>query len=220
MDRTPPPSRDRDPIEAVLYFLFENWVLLLSLPALAGFGAFVLTSVLPQKFTATLHIPGPPVTIAAFDELWRSPSIAFSPTIQANGSVEIRNVGESEVSARKPVDAMLVTVREIASAAAVDTAKRQAALLDFETRLIVETSEARGAALAAQAHAFALTVTAAEEVNKKASLMNTWAHNLSREEVSIARGSKRSLLFAVFGAFTLALVIAIGRWLWRRSSRS
>lgn len=90
----------------------------------------------PQNFTATLRISAPPAPIAAFDELWRNPAIPFSATILTNGSVEIRRIGDSEASAREPVDAMLVTVQEIASQAAVDVAKRQAALLDFETRLL------------------------------------------------------------------------------------
>lgn len=217
MDKTPATSRDRDPIEAVLYFLFRNWILLVCLPIAASAIALAFALGTPQTFTANLLIPAPPVPLPAFDDLWRDPKNPHGATVSANGNVRISRAAATEATARESVGATQAMVRGMAKEAIAVATERQAALSSLEARLVHEVPTARSETIVAQATALAALVEAAETAAEGTDSLRDWARKLDEREITVSSSGRRLVLLAAFGAFTLALAIAIARWLLRRA---
>jgi len=218
MDRTPTASRDRDPIEAVLYFLFKNWILLVTLPVVAGLGALLVTLFLPPQSVASLRIPSPPVPTAAFDNLWSSPDNQEGATVSVDGSVIIRRAGSNDDDMRSQLEAVRADVLVIAYNAVRMAEKRHAALSEMEAKLLTQTTDDSKDTLATRAAAIVGVIVAAEEATKKVRLLKQWTQHVNAEKIEVSRGTSFAVLFTVFSAFTLALLIAIVRLLSRRST--
>jgi hypothetical protein len=217
MDKTPATSRDRDPIEAVLYFLFRNWILLVCLPIAASAIALAFALGTPQTFTASILIPAPPVPLIAFDDLWRDPKNPHGAMVSANGNVRISRAAATEAEARASVEATQAMIRGMAKDAIAVATERQAVLSSLEARLVHEVPTARSETIVAQATALAALVEAAETAAEGTNSLREWARKLDEREITVSSSGRRLVLLAAFGAFTLALAIAIARWLLRRA---
>ena len=219
MDETSVASRDRDPIEVVLFFLLKNWILLLSLPVAAGVIAFAMTLGTPQTFTGTLRIPAPPYALGDFDDLWRSAESPYKATVSADGSLLIDVTAASEQQAREPLAAAQAATQVVALKAIAFAEERRDKLSDFESRLISQPPASDLEVLVPQAYALAALVPSAENERQKTSNLRLWSRTLGEQKigVSINTQSSRTVPFAIFGAFTLALVLAIARLLASRA---
>lgn len=215
MENTPIPSRDRDPIETILHFLFRNWILLISFPAIAGVVSFVLTLEAPRSYTASFRITAPPVPVIAFDELWRSPESPHDGRVAADGSVLVAHTAATEPEAREPVNAAVAATRLVAAEAIAYAKERQARIADMEARLIDHSPAADLAVLSDQASALSLVMVVGDTAMKTSAALQQWAQRLDEQQVAVSSstGSNRTVPFAVFIAFTIALAIAIARWL-------
>jgi hypothetical protein len=211
MDKTPATPGDRDPVERVLCFLFRNGILLISFPVIAAVLAFVLTLGAPRTYTASFRIPSPPSPIVTLNELWSNTENLRDFEIAPDGSLLLTTTAATEPEARKPVDAALAAVRVVAAEAMAYSEERQVRIAEMETRLLDQSLSPDPTVLADQASALSLVIAAGGTTKATSNSLWQWAQKLDEQKVTVTTttDANHTVPFAAFGAFTLALAIAV-----------
>lgn len=218
MDKMSTAPRDRDPIEAVILFLFKNWILLVTVPVLAGVIALATTQGAPQSYAASIRLPPPPAPLAAFDDVWQSLKAPTAAQLSSDGSVLLTNAASTEQQASAPLLEAQKAVIEIALGLTGFAQERQDKFVDMERRMLDEEPASAPEVLSLQAYALAILVPATETARQYSRDIRQWSKRVEDLQVTAvpASNSNRAVPFAVFGGFTLAVLIAISRWLFDR----